>query len=321
MRSVPSYHFGFFEPQKTSDPVLVKCSRAQHRRLHLRASPPTCSPARLQSRNQLLPRSLRSSSTNASLGLARTVPTSVETSRSRAPTNAASAPSHTVRFRTKIRLLVCPGHSRADRALGVLATRAHAPATYTTPMRRAGPIAETRNPRGIGSAARPSRACSRLPSLSSTAGVAASRAYSPCIFSRAALLCRAEQATRFRGERQRRDYDKLAVTADDDRPALRERRPPLAAHQLRATLAERELRIAAFAPRQLQPALGIHIRLCGCGWAESSARRAPRGRAVVHSRLRAPDRSRTTKLAGAGGREAEAVTRARAVPLSRSLPL
>ncbi|KAF8182811.1 hypothetical protein K438DRAFT_1839931, partial [Mycena galopus ATCC 62051] len=254
MRSVPSYHFGFFEPQKTSDPVLVKCSRAQHRRLHLRASPPTCSPARLQSRNQLLPRSLRSSSTNASLGLARTVPTSVETSRSRAPTNAASAPSHTVRFRTK-----CPRHPCPCDALAL--------------------SLKPRNPRGIGSAARPSRACSRLPSLSSTARAAASRAYSPCIFSRAALLCRAEQATRFRGERQRRDYDKLAVTADDDRPALRERRPALAAHQLRATLAERELRSAAFAPRQLQPALGIHIHLCGCGWTESSARQAPRVRA------------------------------------------
>ncbi|KAF8159119.1 hypothetical protein K438DRAFT_2025945 [Mycena galopus ATCC 62051] len=59
-----------------------------------------------------------------------------------------------------------------------------------------------------------------------------------------------------------RDYDKLAVTADDDCTALREHRPALAAHQLRATLAERKLRSAAFAPRPLQPALGVHIRGC-----------------------------------------------------------
>ncbi|KAF8159042.1 hypothetical protein K438DRAFT_1985975 [Mycena galopus ATCC 62051] len=317
MRSVPSYHFHFFAPQKTSDPVLVKCSRAQHRRLHLRASPPTCSPARLQSRNQLLPRSLRSSSTNASLGLARTVPTSVETSRSRAPTNGASAPSHTVRFRTKVRVLVCPGHSRADRALSVLATRAHAarPALWLKP----------RNPRGVGSAARPSRACPLLPSFSSTSGAAASRAYSPCIFSRAALLCRAEQATRFRGERQRRDYDKLAVTLTMtgprfgivDPPSLRINcEPPSLSANCEALLS---LRVNCSPPLAYTYAYADADgqRAAHAGRHELEREATP----VVYSRLRAPGRSQTTKSAGTGGREAEAIARARCPTFSPSLPL
>ncbi|KAF8149770.1 hypothetical protein K438DRAFT_1866105, partial [Mycena galopus ATCC 62051] len=53
--------------------------------------------------------------------------------------------THAVRFRTKlgredrVRVLVCTGDSRADRAPGFFATRANAPATYATLMQRAPP--------------------------------------------------------------------------------------------------------------------------------------------------------------------------------------
>ncbi|KAF8159059.1 hypothetical protein K438DRAFT_2020820 [Mycena galopus ATCC 62051] len=47
------------------------------------------------------------------------------------PTPYGSAPS----YGAKYRVLVCTGHSRADRASGFLATRTHAPATFATLMR------------------------------------------------------------------------------------------------------------------------------------------------------------------------------------------